>query len=483
MKAIMYVRVSSREQAEEGFSIESQQKLLRDYAVQHGLELVKEFSEVESAKQAGRPAFNEMLAYLRAHATVRTILCEKTDRLYRNFKDYVALDVDQYGLTVVLVKEGETISKDSKSHQKLIHGLKVLLAKNYIDNLKEETGKGLREKAEQGEFPSRAPLGYRNNKETKRIEVNADQAPFIRRLFELYATGEYSLTTVKDKIAEEGLRAKGGRKLHKAEIEFTLHNPIYHGYFRWHDTIYKGVHEPIISKDLFDRAQAQFKRFNMPKKTKRGFPYAGMMTCGSCGCAITAEIKKGKYVYYHCTHGKGGCASGSIRQEALEEQFGEIIRRISIDDSRLEWFKKALAESHALEKDHHNETVAALYREHQQLQHWLDIAYEDRLNGVIDAAHWADASMKWKNRQASIMDALKRLQSANSGYLETGNRILELSNKAYALFKVRDSHEKRQLLNIVLSNSVLTANKVIPTYKRPFDILVKGSSESNWLRD
>ena len=114
-----------------------------------------------------------MRAYLQAHSTVHTILCEKTDRLYRNFKDYVDLDVDLHGLTIILAKEGETISRDSKSHQKLVHGLKVLLAKNYIDNLKEETGKGLREKAEQGEFPSRAPLGYRNNKETKRIEVNA----------------------------------------------------------------------------------------------------------------------------------------------------------------------------------------------------------------------------------------------------------------------------------------------------------------------
>lgn len=483
MKTIAYVRVSSREQAEEGYSIESQQKFLREYALNNGLELAKEFVEVESAKQSGRPAFNEMLAYLRTHSTVRTILCEKTDRLYRNFKDYVALDVDQYGLTVILAKEGETISKDSKSHQKLVHGLKVLLAKNYIDNLKEETGKGLREKAEQGEFPSRAPLGYRNNKETKRIEVNADQAPLIRRLFELYATGEYSLTTVKDKIAEEGLHAKGGRKLHKAEIDFTLHNPIYYGYFRWNETIYKGVHAPIISKELFDRAQSQFKRHNKPKQAKRSFAYSGMMTCGSCGCSITAEMKKGKYIYYHCTQGKGDCDGGSIRQEALEEQFSEIVRRISIDDKRLEWFKKALTESHAQEKDHHNETVAALNREHKQLQHYLDTAYQDRLNGVIDAAHWADASMKWKNRQASIMDALKRLLSANGAYLDTGIRILELSNKAYGMFKVRESHEKRQLLNIVLSNSVLQGNKVTPTYKRPFDILVKGSSESNWLRD
>ena len=184
-KAVIYARVSTKEQAEEGYSIEAQIKLLREYAKDRGLEIVREFTDAESAKSAGRTQFGEMQRFLRQATTVKTILCEKTDRLYRNFHDYIALDIDQSEVTVIFVKEGTILNKDSRSHEKLVHGLKVLLAKNYIDNLKEETAKGMLEKAEQGEFPQLAPIGYRNNKETHRIDMDRERAPLIRRMFEL----------------------------------------------------------------------------------------------------------------------------------------------------------------------------------------------------------------------------------------------------------------------------------------------------------
>src|SRR5262249_33088168 len=151
-------RVSSKEQEKEGFSIPAQQKLLNGYAAREGLEVVQEFVDVETAKQAGRNQFNAMLAYLEEDQGVRIILVEKPDRLYRNFRDYVTLD--ELDVEIHLVKEGEVLSRDSRSHQKFIHGIKVLMAKNYIDNLSEETRKGMNEKAAQGGYPHRAPVGY-----------------------------------------------------------------------------------------------------------------------------------------------------------------------------------------------------------------------------------------------------------------------------------------------------------------------------------
>lgn len=149
-RAVLYARVSSKEQEREGFSIPAQVKLLRDYAQADGITVDKEFTDVETAKQSGRTGFGEMLDFIRAHPECRAILVEKTDRLYRNFKDYVT--IDELDIEVHLVKEGTIISKDSKSSEKFVHGIKVLMAKNYIDNLSEETRKGLREKAEQGIF-------------------------------------------------------------------------------------------------------------------------------------------------------------------------------------------------------------------------------------------------------------------------------------------------------------------------------------------
>ena len=158
--AVLYARVSSKEQEKDGFSIPAQQKLLRQYASENGISVVREFTDVETAKRSGRSGFGEMLWYLRRNPTCRTILVEKTDRLYRNIKDWVT--VDDLGVEVHFVKEGVVLSPDSRSSEKFVHGIKVLMAKNYIDNLSEETRKGMLEKAAQGLWPSFAPLGYLN---------------------------------------------------------------------------------------------------------------------------------------------------------------------------------------------------------------------------------------------------------------------------------------------------------------------------------
>ena len=156
MKAVLYARVSSKEQ-EEGFSIPAQLKLIKEYAIKNKIKIIEEFIDVETAKQAGRANFNNMIDFLKNNQEVKNILCEKTDRLYRNFKDY--LTIEGLDLIIHLVKENEVLSKESKSHQKFIHGIKILMAKNYIDNLSEEAKKGLLQKAHEGYYPSYAPLG------------------------------------------------------------------------------------------------------------------------------------------------------------------------------------------------------------------------------------------------------------------------------------------------------------------------------------
>ena len=135
-------------------------KLLRDYAAAQGFAVAQDYVDVETAKQSGRVAFGEMVAYLKTHSAVRLLLVEKTDRLYRNLKDWVT--IDELEVEIHFPKEGVVLSRDSRSSEKFMHGIKVLMAKNYIDNLSEEVHKGMQEKAEQGIWPTKAPLGYRN---------------------------------------------------------------------------------------------------------------------------------------------------------------------------------------------------------------------------------------------------------------------------------------------------------------------------------
>ena len=138
------------------YSITAQLPLLHEYARNKGFTVTAEFIDVETAKRSGRTGFTAMLEFLRKH-DCRTVLVEKTDRLYRNIKDWVTLE--ELGLNLHMVKEGQILGPNSRSSDKLMHGIRVVMAKNHIDNLSEETRKGMTEKARSGVWPSYAPVG------------------------------------------------------------------------------------------------------------------------------------------------------------------------------------------------------------------------------------------------------------------------------------------------------------------------------------
>jgi len=223
-QAVIYARVSSKEQEKEGFSIPAQLKLLKDYAAAEGFLVAQEYLDVETAKQTGRAAFGEMVDYLRAHPAVRALLVEKTDRLYRNLKDWVT--VDDLNVEIHFPKEGVVLSRESRSSEKFMHGIKVLMAKNYIDNLSEEARKGMQEKAEQGIWPTKTPLGYRNvaGPDGKRIIASdPDLAPIVSKLFEWYATGQYSLQEAARKARDAGfVYRKSGAKVPTSAVHSIL---------------------------------------------------------------------------------------------------------------------------------------------------------------------------------------------------------------------------------------------------------------------
>jgi len=239
MNAVIYTRVSSREQEKEGYSIPAQRKLLSEYARKVGLTVIREFTDVESAKNPGRKEFGKMLDLLGTNSETRVVLVEKTDRLYRNRRDSIDLEelIENRGVEVHLVKEGQVFSKDSRSQDRFIHDIRVAVAKNYVENLRDEVKKGMREKAEQGMYPGRAPFGYRNDSVTRSIQVDSEKAPVLVKIFDRYATGDYSLSTLRTTVLETT-----GVRLCRAYLEKVLKNRFYIGYFTWGGSEYKGTH-------------------------------------------------------------------------------------------------------------------------------------------------------------------------------------------------------------------------------------------------
>ena len=257
---VIYARVSSKEQEIEGFSIPAQLDLLREYARKQGMKAVQEFLDVESASTSGRTGFGQMLAFLKKNRSkCQTILVEKTDRLYRNVPDYAT--VDELGVTIHFVKDGTILSPDSKSSEQFIHGIKVPMARNYSQNLGEETLKGMLQKAKRGLYPSNAPAGYRNveGADGRRIIVPDNDAPTITRLFEEFRTGRYSLKTLAATARAEGWTV-GGRRLHRSTLHLILRKRIYTGDFDWDGATYHGKHEALISQEVWDGVQALLDR-------------------------------------------------------------------------------------------------------------------------------------------------------------------------------------------------------------------------------
>jgi DNA invertase Pin-like site-specific DNA recombinase len=481
---LIYARVSSKEQEKEGFSIPAQLKLLKEYAAANGFAVAQEYIDVETAKQTGRAAFGEMVAYLRAHPSIRVMLVEKTDRLYRNLKDWVT--VDELDVEMHFPKEGVVLSRESRSSEKFMHGIKVLMAKNYIDNLSEEARKGMQEKAEQGIWPTKCPLGYRNvtgPDGKKIIAVDPALSRVVARLFEWYARGDISLKEAARKAHAAGLTyPKSGAKVPVSTVHTILRNRLYTGWFEWNGKLIEAKHEALVPVELWERVQGVLDgRF--VKKAKRGrhdFAFSGLIACAKCGCAVVGEIKKQRYVYYHCTGyadkcqgNPASCRRKHVREEALEAQFTELLGRLRFDDEVLEWVQEALHASHADERREHEEAIRRHQAEYKRLDERIHAMYVDKLDGLVDTAFYDRMSNQWREEQNRCQREIERHQNADKSYKDEGVALLDLARNAQRLFASQEPREKRRLLNFVLSNCTWEDGEVVATFRQPFDLLAE----------
>ena len=492
-KVVLYARVSSREQEKEGFSIPAQLSLLREYAKKNNVQVVREFVEAETAKSSGRQKFGEMLDYLKSHSDVRDILVEKNDRLSRNFKDIVAVDPDSTGLIIHLVKDGVILSRDSGSTDKLMFSIQASLSKHYIDKLKEEVRKGMREKAEQGLWPSNAGYGYRNTKSggDKRVIVpDPKTAPFVVRAFEMMATGQYSLQMIAQELYSLGARTNRGKVISKSHVEDILHREVYYGAFRWNGVLHEGKHEPLIAKSLFDRAQLAMGRRHRPKLLKLDSTYVGVLTCGHCGCAITPDRQpkkdgQGFYQYYRCSNGRRVCTCVKyIREELIDEAFTEALKAIQLSPEAVELTRKALMESVQGEKEFHNHAVMSINGQIATLQNRIDKSYDDYLDGRLPQDEWQPRNDQWRKEMADLRAKLQAHDRADFAYMREGVKLLELASQAPQLFlSAMTSAEKREIVSLVLSNPRVENGTIRYDYKKPFSLMLNSTKTEEWLGD
>ena len=483
--SVNYCRVSSKEQEETGYSLPSQEKLLLEYASRKDKDFVikKTFSVAESASGAKqRNVFSEMMEFLVKY-DIKNLLVEKVDRLTRNLRDAVIindwLEADETR-KIHFVKQNLIIHRNAKSDEKFRWDIEIVLAKKYLANLSEEVKKGQAEKISQGWLPTKPPLGYKTigEKGHKIHVINSDVAPFIKKAFEWYASGNYSMERVKDKLYKEGFRTRAGNKPAKNRIEDMLKEPFYYGAMRWNDILYtNGRHEPIITKELFDKAQHVRTKGLAPKYSRHQFQFRKMMNCGECDGLITAEIQKG-IVYYHCNHYKECSQKVYTPEEIVEQQiFGVFNFFKNITKREAELIKAKIQANHAQESEYKDTALKTLNNRYIQLQSRLDILYNDRLDQKISDEFWNKKQEEINKEQKEIQEQISKIKSEETKYFEVWLNIIDLAHRALEIYKKRSPEERRLLLSHIFSNLTLKDQKITKSLTKPVEIISKRVQE------
>lgn len=479
MKAVSYARVSSREQEETGYSLDSQIKTLSEYGDRKQFEIAKIFRVTESAsKWQIRKTLQEMLAYCEKYK-IDVILCEKIDRLTRSLKDAAIVNdwvQAKEGREVHFVKENFVLNKNTRAHENLVWDMKVAVARFYTNNLSEEVKKGQKEKISQGWLPTKPPLGYQTvgEKGHKIHVINEEKAPFIREMFELYSTGNYSLKALVAEMFRRGLRNKTGGKVGKSRMHNLLTDPFYYGDLRWKGITTKGSHPPIINRGLFEKVQFLLGRKIASPQYRRHLPvFKAKLNCEECKGTITWELQKGNW-YGHCNHYKNCSQKASIRQDRLEEQLFPFFDGVAPKNKRvLSWLERALKESHAEEIDQHTRKRTEIVRGIDRADRRMQQAYLDKLDGTADAALCQKVMEESRREKDALVEALKGLGEDQKAYYEAGYAIHELAANARAIYESPKAtiEEKRLLLSHVFSNIELSEGNVKPNYTYAFEFL------------
>ncbi len=472
MKYVLYCRKSTDTEDKQVLSLDAQERELLELAERHGLTIVNTIRESMSAKAPGRPLFNALLTDVQ-NGDVDGILCWKLDRLARNFIDGgQIIDLLQRGtLQSIRCFEKEYLPKDNV----LLMAVELGMANQFVRDLSVNIKRGNRQKLAQGGWPSRAPIGYLNNRLEKTIEIDEVRAPYVSQAFELYATGRFSLKEVTNQLYEKGFRTPGGKKIHKSAIHRILSDPFYYGIMQRCGKLYPGKHQPLITKALFDQVQHIARGNSRPRRKRHNFTLTGLFSCKVCGCAITAERQKG-YVYYHCTNGRGICDQKRLftREEVLHEQIATAFEQLSFPNELIDLcYQSALnvvkdnSEYEATARSSIESALTDLITKEKRL---LDVYINQKIDKDLYDSTVSEIANERINLQHQLEQVGNRVSRREA--IERTKETFLACNRATREYLTGTDDKRRKLAFELLSNALLEDRKTVSLqYKSPYDLM------------
>ncbi|HWE04322.1 MAG TPA: recombinase family protein [Tepidisphaeraceae bacterium] len=478
---VALARVSSREQEKEGWSIGHQIDELNGYAGRNGGKIVKLFQIAETATRSDeRKTFRELIEYTLGHkAEIDGMLFYKVDRAARNLFDYVELERLEFDHEIPFISTSQPT--DNLPSGRLARRMLAVIAAFYTEQQSIDVRDGHKRRVEAGLFLGLAPYGYRNVRINMRglIEVDLEEAKWVIRIFCMYAYENLTPDMMIEKLAAEGsiFTPKSPRWL-RNKIYDILRDRSYIGEVFYQGIWYPGVHAPLVDKVTFDRVQVLLgdKVYRAHELTYG----SELIRCGHCGAPVTGEaIKKpltGKvYTYYRCSkYTKAGHPRVRVTEGKLDEQVISMLSRLRQPDPVCEWFKRRLQVWNEKSQQQNIDKAAECQRDLNVLRNQQDRLVNGYTLGHIDGEQFSKKNTEFRDRIAATTLRLESVDRRRDEQAELAIKVFELSQNVAGQWVTANYAAKRRILEIVCLNFSLVDVSLVPTWRKPFDMLAEG---------
>lgn len=492
VQAVIFARVSTKEQ-EPGASLKAQKEAMEDYCNKIGLPIVQKYRAIESSTNGNRTKFNEMLDFVRKQKKKTAIVVHCIDRFQRRFNECVEVEEilldDKTDLH--FCKEGLILTKNSPSSDIMRWDMGILSGKMYVANLRDNVNRGMNYNWSIGKYQTKAPVGYLNV--NKDIIVDPERAPFVKKMFEMYATGQYSVKRLQEFAKEMNLcssHSKTNKPLGRETIYAMLKNPFYYGEMVIRGEKMPHASEPLISKSLYDKVQEVRSGGKIHTKMREyaGIPFVfrGLVKCAECDGTISSEqhFKKSgrKYTYLRCTHSNGCCHQGLVSENLLLQQLDdEVFSKIRVSCNILEPLKKCVQKKLIEESDANMVMKRKITMELNNLEAKERRVKDSFFEGDITREEWQEEKAIITAKREELQRTAEKYADISKDIQVTVNEVLDIAATVSDIMKEANPTQQNKLLNLMLAECYLDGQKLIYKLQKPFDKLVNLKNANTWF--
>ncbi len=334
--------------------------------------------------------------------------------------------------------------------------------------------RGIRQKLRRGEWSALAPIGYFNDSKTRKVVLDSKKYHKVKKIFELYATSNYSLPVLVEIAKKMNFKNRSGKNLWIHSIEQILDNPFYYGVMRWKGEIYEGTHPPIISKKLYDKVQEVRKqRSRSTGKKNKNFVFRGNIYCDECGAMITADTHKG-HNYYHCTRRKGKCSQNKyIREEGLAYQMAVALSKIWINDTTKSKMLRYLEKCKKKEAGESASAIQGLETGLKTIDGKLNRLLDGYISGIVEQEEYQTKRQDLINKKFEIKQKLDSLAQDSTGWFEPTKEVVIDCNSVGEIVKEKNYQRFVEIVQKAGANFVLKDKLFSFSWKEPFNFISK----------